>query len=292
MYEYFETGSLLDPIKKTQSVSKSDGINEEIVKIILKEILLGLEQLHSQKIIAKCLKTTSLFISLNADIKLFNFSFGRTFNEAFEKNKTYMTINPVYLSPEVIKNNDYSERSDIWSVGMIAIELFEGNKPFAQSYSPNTVFDILDESKRPPILTKPCSYEFHEFVDSCLKKETKLRKGVKELLNSSFIKSAKEKSKLCNFVNIIQEKFTSEFPNTNSQIDVAQFNKSEFTSKFEINNQKLNDLIEPENFEYQNGLAEEKKLRYKIKLLNEINSNLVANLFKEILENFEKNSSE
>lgn len=286
----------MDLLKKTSLTTKNNGFQEDLVKIIIKEILLAIRKLHSQGKIIKSLKTSSIFVSLNGDVKLLQFSFGKAFKEAMDKNKTFLAGTPVYLAPEVIENLEYSEKSDVWALGIIAIELFQGTNPFAEPQSPVTLFEIVH--KNPPKLTKPSSNEFREFVDLCLKKDKDKRGSVDSLLNSKFMVSTREKHFLSNFVYTLQEKNRSYNlnPSFQKEFDFVKLKGSGVNSKINFSKMFFNVERKEENEEREkeeDGMFEARdplqmRIQRKINLLASLRPGLIDALFREILNEYEK----
>ncbi len=91
--------------------------------------------------------------------------------------------------PQVIANSEdgYSEKADIWSVGITAIEIATGSPPHAHLHPMRVLFLIPKEP--PPTLSedKGFSPSFREFVAACLVKEAGRRPSAKELLKHPFV---------------------------------------------------------------------------------------------------------
>merc|ERR1712008_552049 len=95
------------------------------------------------------------------------------------------------MAPEVIEHKDYDEKADIWSLGITAIELANGEPPYSSMHPMRALFNIPRNT--PPKLGKEWSSDFRSFVGMCLKKKPGERAGCKELLKSRFIVSGKGK---------------------------------------------------------------------------------------------------
>ena len=91
------------------------------------------------------------------------------------------------MAPEVIQEIGYNEKADIWSVGITAIEIAEGNPPYSDVHPMRVIFMI--PSRPPPTLTNPAKWspEFNDFIARCLTKNPKMRPSASELLTHPFI---------------------------------------------------------------------------------------------------------
>jgi len=91
------------------------------------------------------------------------------------------------MSPEVLTKSEYNKKTDIWSLGITAIEMAEGDPPYSNIYYLRAMFLIPEQP--PQGLTQPekWSKEFNNFVGKCLTVDNKRRPTAKELLLDPFI---------------------------------------------------------------------------------------------------------
>lgn len=106
-------GSLQVILEKTRKIP------EAITMLIIKEVLLGLEYLHSTKhIIHRDIKPHNILINKKGDVKIGDFGICSVSENSDEKFNTFIgTIQ--YMSPERLNGEPYSYDCDIWSVGMM-----------------------------------------------------------------------------------------------------------------------------------------------------------------------------
>lgn len=104
------------------------------------------------------------------------------------------------MSPEVLSNSEYNKKTDIWSLGITAIEMAEGDPPYSHIPAIRAMFVI--KSNPPKGLTNPdkWSTEFNNFVKRCLTVDPKRRPTAKELLLDPFIAKSKGSALLSELV--------------------------------------------------------------------------------------------
>jgi serine/threonine protein kinase len=161
LIEYMDGGALTDIIY--QNLKK---IPEKICAYIMKEILQGLKALHEHKQIHRDLKSDNILVAKDGTIKVADFGFAIQLTKE-QKNRKSVVGTPAWMAPELIKKEPYNELVDVWSVGVIAVELAEGEPPFLRMPPLKAMYFI--STKDPHRLNKmKFSPAYCDFVEKCL----------------------------------------------------------------------------------------------------------------------------
>uniref|UniRef100_A0A8C1K4N5 non-specific serine/threonine protein kinase n=1 Tax=Cyprinus carpio TaxID=7962 RepID=A0A8C1K4N5_CYPCA len=183
-------GSVTDLAKGM--LKRGDRMEEPIIAYILHEALMGLQHLHINKTIHRDIKGNNILLTTEGGIKMVDFGVSAQLtNTRLRRNTSVGT--PFWMAPEVIAceqqlDSTYDERCDVWSLGITAIELGDGDPPLADLHPMRALFKI--PRNPPPTLHQPelWSNDFNDFICKCLIKDFELRPSVFDLLQHVFIR--------------------------------------------------------------------------------------------------------
>uniref|UniRef100_A0A671KPP6 non-specific serine/threonine protein kinase n=1 Tax=Sinocyclocheilus anshuiensis TaxID=1608454 RepID=A0A671KPP6_9TELE len=176
--EFCGAGSVTDLVKNT----KGSSLKEDWIAYICREILRGLSHLHAHKVIHRDIKGQNVLLTENAEVKLVDFGVSAQLDRTVGRRNTFIGT-PYWMAPEVIacdENPDstYDYRSDIWSLGITAIEMAEGApRKYTLIHSFLAWFTVSFRSKK-----------FIDFIEGCLVKSYPSRPSTEQLLKHSFIR--------------------------------------------------------------------------------------------------------
>ncbi|OCT50723.1 putative protein kinase CHM1 [Cladophialophora carrionii] len=179
--EFMEGGALTDII------DNNPVITEDQIATICFETCKGLAHLHSQDIIHRDIKSDNVLLDRVGNVKITDFGFCAKLTESKSKRAT-MVGTPYWMAPEVVKQKEYGPKVDIWSLGIMAIEMIESEPPYLNEEPLKALFLIATNGT--PRLKNPnkLSRELKAFLSVCLCVDVRSRASAEELLRNDFMR--------------------------------------------------------------------------------------------------------
>ncbi|CCD25770.1 putative serine/threonine protein kinase SPS1 NDAI_0F04520 [Naumovozyma dairenensis CBS 421] len=183
--EYCGGGSCSDLIR----YHYNEGLHEDKVAFITKNVLRGLQYLHEQRKIHRDVKAANVLLTDDGLVKLADFGVSGQLRSTAKRNTFVGT--PYWMAPEIISNSShgYNEKADIWSLGITVYELLKGCPPYAK-YDAGKVMRNIPKKN-----LQDCMVSFSDaaklFISACLIKDPDERPTATELLQQPFVKNIK-----------------------------------------------------------------------------------------------------
>ena len=239
--EFCDGGSLYELIKILPR-----NLNEEEIASLIYMILKGLIFLHENKKIHRDVKSENILLTHEGIAKLADFGVSTQLMHSFSKKITKIGT-PFYMSPEVIMQNKYDYKCDIWSLGITSIEMAEGEPPFSKVKGYWVLKKIITHPPKGLKNKEKWSKEFNDFIEKCLIYEPEKRPSAKELLDHPFIIKYNRGNKLiAELINNSMDdlefyrKKILESDESEEEDKITEFIKNKNTNKYKIEQKNNN----------------------------------------------------
>ena len=195
-------------------------INEEVIYNIILDMCCGIKEIHSKNLIHSDLKPENIFISKDYEIKIGDF--GINIMNCAKTQKGIFN----YMAPEIINDQEYNKKVDIWSLGCILYELLTLNLCFGCANIEKLIQDIM-KNNHGTIDANIYNKEWNNIIDLLLKIDYNERPEINEVINR--IKKIKESIKPSNYndldnisLNILKKKMDNNEQSSKNEIFVPK----------------------------------------------------------------------
>ncbi|KAL6940791.1 hypothetical protein ACO0QE_004708 [Hanseniaspora vineae] len=173
-----------------RTLLKPGVIEERYMGVILRELLIALSYIHSDKVIHRDIKAANVLITSEGHVKLCDFGVAAKLTQTRLKRQT-MAGTPYWMAPEVISEGvSYDTKADIWSLGITAFEIATGNPPYCE-LDALKVMQLISKSQPPRLEGRQYSSSLKEFIALCLDEDPVERLNADDLMKTKFIQSYK-----------------------------------------------------------------------------------------------------
>uniref|UniRef100_A0A3Q0S381 non-specific serine/threonine protein kinase n=1 Tax=Amphilophus citrinellus TaxID=61819 RepID=A0A3Q0S381_AMPCI len=179
--EYLQGGALTNIVSET--------LSEEQIATVCEAVLQALAYLHSQGVIHRDIKSDSILLTLDGrQVKLSDFGFCAQISKDIPKRKSLVGT-PYWMAPEVISKSPYgTEQVDIWSMGIMVVEMVDGEPPYF-SETPVAAMKRLRDEPAPTVrnVSQQISPVLKDFLDRMLTRDPLERASATDLLEHPFL---------------------------------------------------------------------------------------------------------
>ena len=195
------------------SYINNNEIDETTTKFIIKQIIEAIKYIMDNNIVHRDLKPHNILINKKTkQIKICDFGFAKEFKDTLLSDT--VCGSPLYMAPELLQNQKYNIKSDIWSIGIIMYEIVMKDHPFKS----NNISDLIHKiNNNKPILTSSkFSYECKELINNLLVVDYNNRLEWEELFNNKWIYNNTNTLNTNTFNTITPNTFNTNTFNTNT----------------------------------------------------------------------------
>lgn len=159
---------------------------EQIISYIMTETLKGLSYIHMNHRLHRDIKSDNILLGQQGEVKLADFGNAIQLTIQQSKRKT-MCGTPYWMAPEVIQKQNYGPEVDVWSLGIMLMELAEGDPPYMELSTTKALFTISTKGVPPLKDGKRWSSAMKHFLSCCVCRDPGKRPSAIELLQHPFL---------------------------------------------------------------------------------------------------------
>jgi len=196
-------GSCSDIMKVTEQLRNGLGPDEALIATVIRDVLSAVHYIHTDGRVHRDIKAANILIRNDGVCQLSDFGVsGAIIEGGLRKNGRHTFTGSLWwMAPEVLqRENRHSYKADMWSLGILALELTFGKPPHSKQRPVKVMLTILQSppptiesmlAEAPSAAAPKYSKKFKDFLGKCLQKDANKRGSAAQLLQHSWMKSAK-----------------------------------------------------------------------------------------------------
>lgn len=185
--ELVEGGSLTEIIENIRHE-----VREDHMAAICKATLEGLHYLHTRPhpIIHRDIKSDNILVGLDGAVKITDFGYGAQLGGGFADERISVVGTTYWMAPEVVTGKKYKTNVDVWSLGIMALEMVEGEPPYMGEPMLKALYMIAKEGR--PAFKNPggMSPDLKDFIEQCTIMDPVDRPSAAQMLQHPFLRRA------------------------------------------------------------------------------------------------------
>jgi len=182
--ELMDGGCLTDVLEQFDSVRMNEG---QIAHACL-QTLKALAYIHKNHRIHRDIKSDNILLNSRGEVKVADFGYAAQLTQEATKRRTVVGT-PYWMAPELIRGHEYGIKVDVWSLGIMLMEMVEGEPPYMEFPPLRALFLITTKGVPPLQNPNDWSPELIDFYSKCLQ-DVESRPTAEELLGHSFLELA------------------------------------------------------------------------------------------------------
>jgi len=182
--EFMGGGCLTDVLEAFESGVR---MAESHMAFCARETLRALAYIHANHRIHRDIKSDNMLVGSTGSIKLADFGYSAQLTQKKSKRNTVVGT-PYWMAPELIRGHDYGTRVDVWSTGILVMEMAEGEPPY-MDFPPLRALFLITTKGIPKLKESHWSPQLLDFLTKCLEKEVEQRPEAEQLLQHPWMQT-------------------------------------------------------------------------------------------------------
>jgi len=195
--ELMDGGCLTDVLEMYDQLP----LSETQVAYVCLQTMRSLNYIHEGHRIHRDIKSDNLLLNTRGEVKVADFGYAAQLTQDKQKRNTVVGT-PYWMAPELIRGHDYGVKVDVWSLGIMVVEMLEAEPPYLK-FPPLRALFLITTKGIPPLQNpEKWSSGLHHFLGRCLEREVEDRAETKELLEMEFLSTACSREE---FAEVVKE---------------------------------------------------------------------------------------